>query len=433
MIKKIDLGKTNLADLYHVFKFVSNEEFEKKKTKLFPCGNTENEISTTSIFLASLSAVKEYREELFTTIGVNKIKNRNVNLHAYTELSDSKTGDRPDGLIVITSGIHNPIIEWAGFVETKVGDNEINENQIDKYASFSREIGINDIITISNYLVTNPMQSPIKLNKRSFNLYHWSWSYLKVTASYLIRTKSIEDEDHIYILGELRRYFDSHGKLSNFTHMGNEWKDSVNKINSFSPDQKIEKILINNIIKSYAQEEKDISLQLTDKSNYNIELLAKENRAEEIERMLQTSKNVTSTFMLNNDRKNTFNIDVDFIRREIRCTTQIIINRGKAQAQTSALIKLFEEESGYTDNILINAIYIRNKCKNNDVALSTLIEEKNNSEYYSILEKSYGDEVRYFEIKTKDLLGKDFQSVKSFIIKLEGIAFRFLTQVMVNK
>lgn len=432
MIKKIDLGKTNFSDLHEVFN-LSHDEFEKKKARLFPCGNTENEVSTTAIFLASLSAVKEYREELFSAIGVNKIKTRNVNVHSFTELMHKNSGDRPDGLIVITSGKHNPIIEWAGFVETKVGTNSIEENQIEKYVKFSREIGINDIITISNFLVSNPNQSPVKLNKRSFNLYHWSWVYLKVTASHLINTNCIADEDHIFILSELRRYFDSHKKLTNFSNMGNEWKESVNRIHSYSPDQKIEKDLLNNIINSYAQEEKDVSFQLTDKTKCHIELICKENRYEELEKMLQSSKQITSTFILNHNKKNTFDIEIDFIRREIRCKTKLFISKGKAQAQTSALIRQFEEESGTTDKIIINAYYIRNKYINADVTLSKLIQEKKDQKFYSILDKSYGDQVKYFEIRTKDLLGKDFQSVKNFILKIESIAERFLTQVMINK
>jgi hypothetical protein len=432
MTKKIDLGKTSLDDLHHVFKFKSKEEFDNKKARLFPCGNTEHEISTTSIFLASLSAVKEYREELFTTIGINKIKTRNVNVHVYTELTDPETGNRPDGLIIITSGKHNPIVEWAGFVEAKVGDNSINEEQIERYVDYSREIGINDIITISNHLVTNPTQSPIKLKKRGFDLYHWSWVYLKVTASYLIRTESIEDEDHIYILGELRKYFDNHSKLSNFIHMGQDWKDSVNKIHSYNFDQKVDVTLLNNLISSYAQEEKDIGLQLTDNSQHYIELVAKENRNDELENMLEASKTITSRYMIDKDKKKTFDITIDFIRREIRCSTEVVVDKGKAQAQASSLIKMFEEDSGYTDNILVNAFYQRKKCNNNDIPLSRLIEEKKELTYYSILDKSFGDEVKYFEIKTKDLIGKDFQSVKNFIVKLEGIATRFLKQIMIN-
>jgi len=432
MIKKIDFGKTNLKDLHQVFKYATQEELDNKKARLFPSGNTDNEIATTSIFLASLSAVKEYREELFAEIGITKLKARNAVLHAYTELDNSKTGDRPDGLIVITSGKHNPIIEWAGFVESKVRDNEINETQIEKYVEFAREIGINDIITISNYLVSNPKESPIKLKKRSFNLFHWSWVYLKVTGTRLIRTDSIEDEDHIYILKELRRYFDSHKNLNNFINMGKDWKESVIKVHSYTPEQKIDTELLNNIVSSYKQEEKDISLQLTDKSNFHVELVSKENREEEIEKMLQTSKTITSQFMIDKDKKNTFFVEIDFMRQKIKCYTTVIIEKGKAQAQTSALIKMFED-IGAPSHILVNAIYNRKKCKNNDIPLCKLLEERTQAEFYSILDKDFGGEVKSFEIKTEDLLGKDFQSVKNFIIKLETTAYRFLSEVVANR
>jgi hypothetical protein len=162
MIKKIDFGKTSFSDLHEVFHYKTRAEFDEKKTRLFPTGNTDNEISTTSILLASLSAVKEFREELFIQIGFKRIKVNNIVLHAYTEISNKKTNDRPDGLIVITSGKHKPIIEWAGFIESKVQANQLDNEQIENYIDFARQIGINNIITISNDLVTNPTQSPIE-------------------------------------------------------------------------------------------------------------------------------------------------------------------------------------------------------------------------------------------------------------------------------
>lgn len=308
----------------------------------------------------------------------------------------------------------------------------INQEQIEKYVEFAREIGINDVITISNLLVSNPNESPIKLKKRSFNLYHWSWVYLKVMALRLIRTNQIEDTDHIYLLSELRRYFDAHKNLNNFVNMGKEWKESVVRVHALPLEQKIDEVTLSNIVKAYTQEEKDVSLQLIDKSDCYIELISKGSRVDEVAEMLQKNKIVTSEYMLNDNRKNTFTIDVDFIKQEIRCYTKISIEKGKAQAQTTTLIKMFEE-SGYTENILVNAFYVRNKSKRNNVPLSSLIEEKQVGDYYSILDKEKGEEVKYFEIKTQDLLGKDFQSVKSFIIKLESVAHRFLTQVVKYK
>jgi len=431
MIKKIDFGKTSFNDLHQVFKYATQEEFEAKRSRLFPNGNSDNEVATTSIFLSSLCAVKEYREELLSEIGVKKIKNQNVNLHAYTEIENTTAEERPDGLLVVTSGKLNPIIEWACFVEAKVGSNSLKESQIDRYATFAREIGVNNIITISNELVTCPIDSPIKLKKRSFNLYHWSWTFLKVSALRLLRADALEDSDHIFILQELRKFIDGHNKLGNYVNMGKEWKDSVTKVHSHSVEQKIDSEVLNHIVDSYVQEEKDVSLQLTAKSGMHIELITKGDRKEEVAKMLQSKKAITSQFMLDKDKYNTFFIDVDFIRQEIRCYTNISISTGKAQAQTTRLIKMFEGESGYTDDILVNAFYIRNRSNRSDVSLATLLEEKSQLAPYSIVDKSLGDEVKFFEVKTKDLLGRDFKSTKNFIVKLEDIANRFLTQVVV--
>jgi len=430
MIKKIDFGKTPFEDLYHVFKYNAPEELENKKARLFPSGNTDNEIATISIFLASLSAVKEYREELFNDLGITKLRARNAALHVFTEL-DNDLGDRPDGLIVITSGMHKPIIEWAGFVEAKIKDNPIEEEQIEKYADFAKEIGVKDIITVSNQLVTNPCESPIKIKKRSFNLCHWSWTYLKVTGTRLVRNKQVKDEDHVYILKELRRYLDAHKKVSNYVNMGKEWKESVNKIHSYSTDQRIEPELLNNIVSSIQQEEKDISLQLTDRTDFHVEVITKGNRAEEIEKMLQKAKIVTTNFMLNKDKKKNFSMEIDFIRQKVKFHTNVVITKGKAQAQTTSLITMLED-IGASTHVLVNAFYLRNKCKNNDVALSDLIDERKNGDQYSILEKSYGDEIKVFELKTEDLFGKDFRSVKNFIVKIENSAYRFISQVMAN-
>lgn len=433
MIKKIDPGKTSFNDLHQVFKYATQEEFEAKRSRLFPNGNSDNEVATTSIFLSSLCAVKEYREELLSEIGVKKIKNQNINLHAYTELENVSAEERPDGLLVVTSGKLNPIIEWACFIEVKVGNNPLEESQVDRYATFAREVGINNIITISNELVTCPLDSPIKLRKRSFNLYHWSWAFLKVSALRLVRADALGDSDHIFILQELRKFIDGHKKLNNYVNMGKEWKDAVTKVHSHSVEQKVSIETLGHIVDSYIQEEKDVSLQLTAKSGIHIELLTKGDRKDEVAKMLQSKKVITSQFMLNKDKHNTFFIDIDFIRQEVRCYTHITISTGKAQAQTTKLIKMFENDSGYTDDILVNAFYIRNRSNHSDTSLATLFEEKRQAEPYGIIDKSLGDEVKFFEVKTKDLLGRDFKSTKSFIIKLEDIANRFLTQVVVHQ
>lgn len=431
MLKKIDVGKTHLSNLHEVFK-VSEEELENKRARLFPSGNTDNEVHTTSIFLASLCAVKEYREEVLLSINAKKIKTRNVQLHAYTEINSLSKESRPDALLVITSGKASPVIEWIAFIEFKVSKNIIDQTQIDKYISFGKEIGIDTIVTISNQLVTSPSESPVKTRK-SFNLYHWSWAYLKVTASRMIRSSSVEDADHVYILSEFRRYLDNHKNIDHFNTMGKNWKESVSRIHLYQESQTIESDLLEIIVNAFQQEEKDITLQLTDSTDSHIELIPKKgkgDRKSKIEEMLNKNKVITSDFYLDKDLNKTFSIDIDFTRQVVSCYTYIKISGGKAQAQTSRLINNFEDNSGYTDSILVNAFYIRNKCLKNDVALSSLIDQKEDSLYYSILEKKFGDEVKFFELRTNDALRRDFQNPKNFIIKLEAIANRFVKQVM---
>jgi len=427
---KIRLGKELFSDLH---RFLNMEEniLDSKRSRLFPSGNTMDENQTTSIFLASLQAVKEYREELLINIGVSKIKNRNIKLHVYTEVYNEAKTERIDGLIVLTSGKNNPVIEWIAFVESKVKNNVLEQEQIERYIKFGREIGVNTIITISNEMTTSPLESPITTSKaRNFNLFHWSWTYLKVMSTRLLRTNSVEDEDHIYILGELRRYFDTHKHISNFTHMGKVWADSVSRIHETQVGKKIDTNALNEIINSYKQEEKDVSLQLTDISPFYVQLLLKKNeeREESISNQLQNdNRTIISTYFIDNDKKRTFTLEVDFLRKTIACRALVVIEKGKAIAQVSTLLKKLKL-SGVNEDIIINAVYKRNKHQ--ECKLSALLDEKNDNKPYSIHNKEYGDTIKFFDIYIKKEIGRDFQAPQKFIGEVEGISQTFLLQVV---
>lgn len=430
-IKPISIGKTPFEDLYACLGLESQEQLNKRKVRLFPLGKAIDEVATTSIYLASLCAVKEYREELLTKLGVSKVANQNVQLQAYVEVSD-KDGNRPDGLLVLTSGKRTPIIEWVAFVESKVGNNDLQDEQISRYVEFGKTVGVKNIITISNQLVSTPNDSPVKLKGRnSCKLYHWSWQYLKVTAQFLNRTNAVKDEDHVYILEELYRYFNDHKNITNFTNMGKNWSEASIAIHDLSPEQKVKASLVDEVLTPYIQEEKDVALQLTAGTAHYVQLLTKGDRFEELSFSLQKSKTLVSSYIVDNDKSNSFDIEIDFIRQSVCCSTTVVVDKGKAQAQTTALLKMFESESGYTDSIYIDAYYPRNK-KMESQTLAYLFKQKEEGSSYSILNKSFGDEVKKFTIRTKDLLGKDFKATKNFITQLELIAERFLTQVVVN-
>ncbi len=430
MAKEIDFKKTNLDDLYEILGFASPQELENKKTKLFPSGDTNKENQTVSIFLASLSAVKEYREELFSRLnGITK----KFELHAYTEISNTENSDRPDALLVITSG-KKPIIEWACFVEAKVENNKIEEQQIKKYIDFAKKIGIKNILTISNLLVSTPEDGyPSFKNYKGFALFHWSWSYLKSTALRLHKSDTIKDEDHIYIINELLRYFNNHKNINNYKTMGSEWGNSINEIHNYGEAEKIkDSELMNNIISSYIQEEKDISYMLTDETGIYVQLENKKSisRREEIEEMLNKNKIISSKYILNDDKKNYFTLEADFNKRKIECSTEIKISKGKARAQTSAIVEMFKTTATPKD-IFICALYKRGKSVG--ATLEDLIGEKEKNKIYSTENKEYGDVIESFNIKTQDELGTKFKNPKNFVDGIENIATKFLTQIMVNK
>jgi hypothetical protein len=139
--------------------------------------------------------------------------------------------------------------------------------------------------------------------------------------------------------------------------------------------------------------------------------------------------------MINGNKNRPFFIEVDFIQLQIRCCVEVVVETGKAKAQTTKLISMFESDSGVPDSLLITAKYPYKKVKkrSEETPLSKLIIEKfEKVSEYSINDKSIGDTVKVFEIKTRDIINQQFFSPKNFIKKLEDNAEVFLTQVMVN-
>ena len=426
-IKELSVGSTPFLKLHELFE-MEQESFESKRARLFPMGKSTDENQTTSIFLASLSAVKEFREELLTKIGISKIKNRNIQLHVFTEIPNPNGEDRVDGLIVITSGKHNPVIEWASFVESKIGNNDIEEEQIDRYMKYGKSIGINSIITISNQLVTLPIDNPLEIKKRiKFDLFHWSWIYISVTAGRLLKSNCIEDEDHVYMLSELRRYFNSNKNLKSYIGMEQSWAKSTELFLD-----KSSKDIIEDILHSYQQEEKDMCLKLIDDTGHYVQLKThkSKSRKEVLREMLENDKEIKSEFFID-DPKQTFCLRLNFKTRKIICSTRKIIDTGKAQAQTSKLLNIFEKDTSIEDQIHINAIYPKRVNKQEHVSLSTLLSEKMDRVQYSITNKDFGDTIKEFELIISDDLGKDLHKPQVVVNRLEALTSVFLEKVYV--
>jgi len=428
MARKIIGAK--LSEL-HEFLKLEESQLEEKKARLFPQPKSKSEGATTSIFLASLSAVKEYREYLLKQIGANKISNRNVSIHVYTEIPNEDGSYRPDGLIVLSSGRNNPTIEWACFVEAKVGSETIKQEQIEAYIEFAQEIGVNSILSISNQITAEPSNIPYSTRKKKVELYHFSWPYLRVMSTKLLKDEAIEDEDHIYILEELRRFFDQNRDITHFTNMGKEWKESAQAICEGSNSSP--KVALEYVCQAYAQEEVDISLHLTDSTDLHVNLLLKRDEVREIsiaDDLKNNNKIVTSSYYVNDDKNHKFDIEVDFNKKVVTYRTHVSIASGKAQAQTTRFLKMLEP-AGKSDEIQVVAVYKQNK-RSEVSSLSNLFDDKEAkpSRQYSIVDKEKGDEIKYFDVYIRQELHGDFTGQKNFIVKLEQGAESFLNQVV---
>ncbi len=281
-----------------------------------------------------------------------------------------------------------------------------------------------NILTISNELVTTPESSPVRTNK-SIRLLHWSWSYLVVTAGRLINSNNISDDDHVYILRELRLYFDHHKKVTAFTNMGTEWDDATSRYRT----GKANKFDLENIVSAFLQEEKDNGLQLTDKTGNHVELILKKNRKEEFLKLLKEQKPIISNYCINKDKKFTFTVEIDLILRRVRCSTSINITKGKAKAQTTNLINLLSKTGGISDQIEIEAKFPR-KQNTSTALLSDLIQQKEDLKPYSLLDNDLGDTIKCFDVElAKDLKSK-FNNKTQFIVYLEKYSLEFFNQVM---
>ena len=134
--------------------------------RLFPVlSTTSKEGRTTSIVLACLSKIEEFGKSLLGTVGqrVGKLSR----IETYTEVGfkeqPNEQKDRPDGLIVLKIGSR----EWRALVEAKVGNNDLDSGQIERYRALAKDNGIDCVITISNQFATNPADHPLESVRKS--------------------------------------------------------------------------------------------------------------------------------------------------------------------------------------------------------------------------------------------------------------------------
>lgn len=232
--------------------------------RLFPVlATTSKEGRTTSIVLACISSVQEFGTELMKSVGQRVgVRSR---ISCYTEIvfaTKTSIADRPDGLIVLTTGRK----EWRALVEAKVGTATLTTDQIERYRRLAQEHEIDCVITISNQFAAQPQNHPIEEVRRSrarVPVFHWSWMHIFTVTDLLLTGGDVEDVDQASILSELRRFLthESAG-VRGFDRMPPEWSE-LNKLISSGGAVPVKSTIARDVLEAWHQETRDLSLILS--------------------------------------------------------------------------------------------------------------------------------------------------------------------------
>ena len=122
-------------------------EIHLQPAKLIPFHKPGDEMALTSIFLSGLRLIKEFRDEIFQILYVNKTNK----ILIFTEIEFVLFDKRIDGLILI---IRSNKIYDAVLLEVKNKRNDLELRQIEEYLKISKEYGIPKFLTVSNQFVS---------------------------------------------------------------------------------------------------------------------------------------------------------------------------------------------------------------------------------------------------------------------------------------
>ena len=437
----------NFQQLFKLLDFRKVDNLEKKRSRLFPNGklNVEDERVTASIFLAILVGIKQFRELLISSLaspGTDRVTNQTAQLHAYNEISEDS--DRPDGLLVLTTGKKDKVISWAAYLEVKT-KSVLDKDQVDKYLKRAKKNKIPAVITISNEFVTFSNINPTGI--KNDNLFHWSWNWIISKLSELIVNESISDEDQVYLAHEFIDYLKNHNDIKDFSDMGEEWESSAKLIvDGQNISRNSENIKY--VARAWSREEKDIATKLSTYhivgfvvSKVSIEL-TREERSSETKHfenlILQVDKNgeLKTRLTIHRLDPNIFptvrtkrlSIALRFRGRKLVISMRIPAkSNAKAVGQTSYLLKQLID-SGIEDELMIKANFGQ---KQSSVTTLKLLREQNEySKPYSIISDSNKREsIKEYIISYELDLGRDFYSRRKVIKMIEDAVTQFYVQV----
>lgn len=411
--------------------------------RLIPVGKKDDEMAMTTVFLAGMKYIKEFRGLVSDPIGLSK----SGTLYCFTEVSfpvlfeGDLAKDRFDGLLLVVTGGK---IKDAAIFEMKQGKNKLESKQIETYMSMAKKLHIPRLVSISNQFVSKPTDYPISVSipkKFPVALYHYAWKSIMFFANVLLMKNdlNIADQDQHNIMSEILKYFEDCSGTSSFDSMTvNKWKEVAADLSSDVLKNEY-KNLHDGIVKDWIQEEKDLALKLSlllsereytpvscDKKKYD----SIDSRIKDEIQILQNERILQSTFKIQN-AVSPLNVVIGFQTKTLRIGMTVGVptdkkNSGKIAYLRKYVKKAFSANDGILD--IQKDIYISLKSK----------KKKVDNYKFSLKEMADAESVNIpkdFEFVTADIvldydLGRDIQSPTKIISILENKVISFYSAVM---
>ena len=341
------------------------------RARLIPTiADARKEERLVSVLLATLAMVPPFAKQLLGQCGVRVGKMSK--LLSYTEVKflsldendNTRNEDRPDGLLILSTGKS----QWKALVEAKIDNVEIDREQVIKYARIAREYGIDAVITLSNQLTPLPTHIPYtipKLLSNRVDFFHISWISVLTQALLILRDIEEISSEQAFILEEMAHYFE-HPKsgIKRFEQMNTEWRPLVvgisngEKFNRSSSE-------IENTISSWHQEERDVCLLLSRRIGKHVDIrLPRKHQNDTALRLrdacesLIASHELSSSFSVPNAASD-IDVNVNLERRTISCSMKLNApgDKKRASARTNWLLRQLRDVDGI--DVIIRAVWPR--------------------------------------------------------------------------
>lgn len=221
--------------------------------------------------LSCLSNVDEFGAALLRSLGQRVGVRTKIETYTEVVLKDrpKDSSDRPDGLIIARTGSR----EWRALIESKVGKNELQVDQIEKYRVLAKDNKIDCVISISNQFSANPHVHPLETvagSKSKIPVFHWSWMHILTEADVLLSQEEISDSDQRVILNELRRFLSHESAgVRGFDRMPTEWGE-LNKLVSSGGVVSAKSSDALSVLNAWHQETRDLALIMSRMTETNV-------------------------------------------------------------------------------------------------------------------------------------------------------------------